>query len=100
MAGPETVRSPSSTPHQNQAPTFLTFRKLPKECGAGIGVLITDLTTQKHHEQLTAAHAKLRQIQETEAARRAEFEALVNAAPAAIWVAHDPHCRRITGNKA
>src|SRR5262245_14049178 len=83
-----------------QVPVFLTFGRLPKECGEGIGVLITDLTTQKHHEQLTAANAELRRIQANEAARRAEFEALMNAAPTAIWVSHDPHCRRITGNAA
>src|SRR5262245_27669616 len=81
-----------------QVPVFLTFGRLPKECGEGIAVLITDLTTQKHHEQLTAAHAELRRIQEKEAARRAEFEALMNAAPTAIWVSHDPQCRRISGN--
>src|SRR5262249_45357389 len=79
-------------------PGVFPFGKLPKECGGGVGVLITELTTQKHHEQLTAAHAQLRRIQENEAARRAEFEALMNAAPTAIWVSHDPHCRRITGN--
>jgi signal transduction histidine kinase len=83
-----------------QLPVFLTFGKLPRECGEGIGVLITDLTTQKHHEQLTAAHAELWRIQEKEAARRAEFEALMNAAPTAIWVSHDPDCRRISGNAA
>jgi signal transduction histidine kinase len=33
-------------------PVFLTFNALPKDCGAAIGVLITDLTTQRHHEQL------------------------------------------------
>jgi PAS domain S-box-containing protein len=63
-------------------------------------VLITDLTTQKHHEQLTTAHEELRRTQEKEAARRAEFEALMNAAPTAIWVSHDPECHRITGNPA
>jgi len=90
------LRPPGGGP----VPVFLTFGRLPSECGEGIGVLITDLTTQKHHEQLTAAHAELRTIQENEAARRAEFEALMNAAPAAIWVSHDPHCHRITGNSA
>jgi len=40
-------------------PTFLTFNALPQDCGAAIGVLVTDLTTQKHHEQLTAAQEAL-----------------------------------------
>jgi len=41
-------------------PVFLTFNALPKDCGSAIGVLVTDLTSQKHHEQLSEAHAALR----------------------------------------
>ena len=46
-------------------PAYLTFNALPNDCGAEIGVLITDLTRQRHHEQLTAAHQAL-----ADAARR------------------------------
>jgi PAS domain S-box-containing protein len=42
-------------------PVYLTFNALPKDCGMVIGVLITDLTSQRHHEQLTAAHNALRE---------------------------------------
>ena len=42
-------------------PAYLTFNVLPKDCGGLIGVLITDLTAQRHHEQLTAAHDALRE---------------------------------------
>jgi PAS domain S-box-containing protein len=42
-------------------PVFLTFNALPLDSGAAIGALITDLTPQRHHEQLTAAHAALRE---------------------------------------
>ena len=42
-------------------PVFLTFNALPADCGAAIGVLVTDLTSQRHHEQLTEAHAALRE---------------------------------------
>jgi PAS domain S-box-containing protein len=41
-------------------PAFLTFNVLPGDCGGAIGVLVTDLTTEKHREQLTAAHQALR----------------------------------------
>ncbi|HTD66607.1 MAG TPA: PAS domain S-box protein, partial [Candidatus Limnocylindria bacterium] len=59
-------------------PTFLTFNALPKDCGAAIGVLITDLTTQRHHEQLTDAHEALR-----ESERR--FREMIDALPVAIY---------------
>jgi len=59
-------------------PAFLTFSALPKDCGASIGVLVTDLTTQKHHAQLTAAHAALH-----ESDRR--FRQMIEALPAAIY---------------
>lgn len=42
-------------------PTYLTFNALPNDNGTLIGVLITDLTTQRHHEQLAAALKELRQ---------------------------------------
>jgi PAS domain S-box-containing protein len=33
-------------------PTYLTCSALPAECGAAMGVLITDLTSQRHQEHL------------------------------------------------
>ncbi len=41
-------------------PAYLTLNVLPKDCGAAIGVLVTDLTAQRHHEELTAVHETLR----------------------------------------
>src|SRR5215813_4948574 len=35
-------------------PASLIFEPLPTDCGALLGVFITDLTAQKHHEQLLA----------------------------------------------
>ena len=45
-------------------PAYFTFNALPKDCGAAIGVLVTDQTSLKHHEELTAAHAALRLSEE------------------------------------
>jgi PAS domain S-box-containing protein len=53
-----------------------------------------DVTAQKRAEDA------LRASQQAESALRAELEALLRAAPAAIWVAHDPDFRRMTGNPA
>ena len=44
-----------------QVPVYLTFNALPSDTGASIGVFITDLTSQKHHEQLMAAQEALRE---------------------------------------
>ena len=35
-------------------PVFLTLNALPPDCGAAVGLLVTDLTTQHHHEKLNA----------------------------------------------
>jgi PAS domain S-box-containing protein len=51
---------------------YLTFNVLPSDSGAALGVLVTDLTAQRHHEQLAAAHAAL---QSSEATRRFAMQA-------------------------
>lgn len=45
-------------------PAYLTFSVLPNDGGTLIGVLITDLTSQRHHEQLAAAHKALCESEE------------------------------------
>lgn len=45
-------------------PAYLTFSALSEDCGTAMGVLITDLTSQRHHEQLTAAHHAARESEE------------------------------------
>lgn len=42
-----------------------TMNPLPPDCGATIGVLLTDLTLQKHHERLAGLHAALRRTEAT-----------------------------------
>ena len=54
-------------------PSYFTFNVLPKDSGAAVGVLITDLTTQKHHEQLAQA---LEQLRSSEVALRDSDRAL------------------------
>lgn len=55
---------------------------------------VIDITERKHAEDT------LRENRERERARTEELEALMNAVPAAVWLAHDPACRLITGNRA
>ena len=40
----------------------------------------------------------LRLSEARERARAADFDAIMTAAPAALWIAHDPECHHITGN--
>ncbi|HEU5182818.1 MAG TPA: ATP-binding protein [Candidatus Polarisedimenticolia bacterium] len=54
-------------------PAYLTFSELPPDCGAMIGVLVTDLTSQKHHEQLALAQQALREADR----RKNEFLAML-----------------------
>lgn len=44
-----------------EVPVILTLNVLPEDCGAALGVLVTDLTFQRHHERLNAALAALRE---------------------------------------
>ena len=54
-------------------PAYLTFNSLPSDTGSAIGVFVTDLTAQKHHEQLMAAQEALRQADQ----RKSEFLAVL-----------------------
>jgi PAS domain S-box-containing protein len=48
-------------PDGKLVPVHITLNVLPKDAGAAIGALVTDLTAQKHQEQLALAHEALRQ---------------------------------------
>jgi len=71
----------------NAAPVFNRDGKV-----RGVIASFVDYTTQKQAEE-----ARERARQEA-ADRAAEFQALIDAAPVAVWIAHDANCRRITGN--
>src|SRR5688572_1350636 len=53
------TRSDKST-----VPVFLAFNALPVDSGAAIGLLVTDLTTEKYHQELAEAHQALRRSEE------------------------------------
>lgn len=44
--------------------------------------------------------AALRASEDREQARAAELQTVLDAVPAIVWIAHDPDCRVITGNRA
>jgi PAS domain S-box-containing protein len=49
---------------ESVVPVFLAFNALPVDTGAAIGLLITDLTTEKYHQELAAAHEALRKSED------------------------------------
>jgi PAS domain S-box-containing protein len=60
----------------------------------GLSVFYQDITERMRQEEL------LRQSEETSRRRAEELEKLMELAPVAIWVAQDPECRSIIGNRA
>jgi len=54
-------------------PVFITFNALPPDSGVAVGVLVTDLTTQRHHEKLNAAIEALNEADR----RKNEFLAML-----------------------
>ena len=56
-------------------------------------VIIRDITSRKKREE--ALHSSQEQLRQ----RVEELETVMDVAPVAIWVAHDPQCNAITGNR-
>ena len=55
-------------------PVFFTFNALPPDTGAAVGLLITDLTTQRHHEALNTLLEALKESDR----RKDEFLAMLS----------------------
>jgi PAS domain S-box-containing protein len=71
-------------------PVYLTFNLLPADCNAAAGVLITDLTAQRHHEELAKAHDALREADERVRHREQELsDFFENASVGLHWVGPD-----------
>ncbi len=58
----------------------------------GLSIVVEEITERKRAEE-----QRQRLAQEL-ADRAAELQAVLNAAPVAVWIAHDPQCRQIIGN--
>jgi len=63
--------------------------------------LLTELAARIYLRlERARADDRLRASEAAERARRRELEALMDAIPAAVFIAHDADCKRITGNRA
>jgi PAS domain S-box-containing protein len=77
---------------------FIAFGAVMQRSRRGLEVKQREL----ERESAERAHVEraLRVSERGEQQRRLELEAYVESAPAAIWIAHDAQCTRITGNPA
>ncbi len=73
-----------------------SFYPVPDAAGEilGVGLLVTDISDERRMQE------ELRAITRLERERAADLEALLQAVPAAVWIAHDPSCQVITGSRA
>ena len=59
-----------------------------------------DEILQNQLEAVASLGMRHLEAQNEAAARAAQMEGIMKAVPAAVWIAHDPECRQITGNDA
>ncbi|HOG16927.1 MAG TPA: PAS domain-containing protein [Syntrophales bacterium] len=62
----------------------------------GISVVAEEITERRKMEE--ALRQSYRNVENQVQKRTAELQAVLDLAPVAIWIAHDPECRQITGN--
>ncbi|MDX9821007.1 MAG: PAS domain-containing protein, partial [Syntrophales bacterium] len=62
----------------------------------GISVVAEEITERRRMEE--ALRESCKNVEDQVQKRTAELQAILDLAPAAIWIAHDPQCRQITGN--
>ena len=78
---------------QGSAPRYVTLDISPCESGEKCRAVASDITGRRLAEEAL-------RVARGEAERcRAEMEALMNAVPAAVLIAHDTDCRRISGSR-
>jgi PAS domain S-box-containing protein len=61
----------------------------------GFSVFVFRDVTEQHHTEDSLVESRAR-----EQAKTIEMRAILDAAPVLIWIANDPECRVVTGNKA
>lgn len=73
-----------------------SFYPVPDASGAiiGVGVIVIDVGDERRMQQ------ELNEVTQRERERAADLVALLQAVPAAVWIAHDADCRVITGSRA
>jgi PAS domain S-box-containing protein len=70
------------------------FRNMAVKLEDGIAIFFSDITERKRSEQA------LRESETIARTRAEELAALMEITPAAIWIAHDPQCHKVTANQA
>jgi PAS domain S-box-containing protein len=99
------VRAVQSTPLVSRSGKplgmFSTHYKIPDRLDER-ALRVLDLLARQAADMIDRAQAEvaLRESERRERERAAELAALLDAAPAAVFIAHDPECRHITGNQA
>ena len=59
-------------------PVLIAINALPAECGVVAGVLVTDLTTEKLHQELAAAHDALRKSEDALTTKEQQLAHITN----------------------
>ncbi len=86
-----------------RVPAYLSVAPLHWDGMECISLVVTDLTEQKRTlsdiSELRRAQEALLESEARERAGAAELRAIMEAAPVAVFVANDPECREIIGNR-
>jgi PAS domain S-box-containing protein len=81
-------------------PVEISLSPLTNEAGTFIVSAIRDATERVRTEELKRSEAILRESEARERTRVTELEAILEAVPVPVRIAHDAACLRMTGNRA